>query len=214
MQDLSLEECLRQTLPFLSSQPEYLKELAKRVQLATFEVGDVILQEGQYIKVIPVLISGLVKVFKEDESGNEVLLYYIKPGESCIMSMFALIQDSKVSVKGIVEETTELLLIPSKEVLKITNNYPAWNRLMYDLFKTKYDELLEIIAVLTFSNKEKRVLDYLENEARIKGSKSLKLTHKQIASDLGSSREVISRILKKLEKQKMLSLRLGEVVLL
>jgi len=209
-----INEVLQQHFPSLNNFKELTDKIAHTSTRHSFSAGETILREGQYVKVIPLLISGLVKVFKEDDSGNEVLLYYIKPGESCVMSMTALIKNNKSKVKGVVEEEADILVLPADEVLKIAKNFPQWNEFIYELFNSKYEELLHVIGILTFSNKDRRVLEYLNKQCQLKNSRIIKKTHQDIADDLGSSREVISRILKKLENEKKLELRQGEVLVL
>lgn len=207
-------ELLTKHFPSLSHFSELKDALIKVSSIHTFESGTVILKEGEYVKVIPLLIKGLVKVFKEEENGNEVLLYYIKDGESCVMSMISITTNEVSKVKGVVEEEAEILVIPSNEILKIAQKYPEWNEFMYDLFDTRYEELLSIIKILTFSNKDLRLLEYLKKETNMKGNNIIKTTHQQIGFDLGTSREVISRLLKKMEHDGLVRLKQGEVEVL
>ena len=161
------------------------------------------------------MISGLAKVFKEEpENGNEVLLYYIKPGESCVMSMTTLLHNTTSKVKAIVEEKSEVVLIPADKAMEIAKKYPRWNEFIYDLFNLKFDELLNVVEILTFSKKDIRLLEYLKKESKLKNTVTLQTTHQHIAYDLGSSREVISRLLKKLELEGHIKLNQGSITLL
>jgi len=200
--------------PDLAKMPKLKSELLAISSIHAFKAGTVILKQGGYIKVIPLLISGLAKVFKQEaENGNEVLLYYIKPGESCAMSMITLLRNDTSKIKAVIEEDAEIVVIPADKALLIAKKYPKWNEFIYDLFDQKYEELLNVVEILTFSNKDKRLIEYLKKEAHLKGSLLLKTTHQEIAYDLGSSREVISRLLKKLENDKVVILRQGEIEL-
>ncbi len=210
-----IEAALDTYFPKLAKMPELKKELIAISKVNVFEQGTVILKQGAYVKVIPLVISGLAKVFKEEPTyGNEVLLYYIQPGESCIMSMTTLIHNTTSKVKAVVEEKSEIVLIPAHKALEIAKRYPKWNEFVYELFNLKFDELLNVIEVLTFSNKDIRLLDYLKKEAKLKSTTILQTTHQHIAYDLGSSREVISRLLKKLETEGYLKLAQGHITLL
>lgn len=210
-----IEQVLDTYFPQLATMPELKSELLKISKIQHFEAGAVILKQGGYVKVIPLMVSGLAKVFKEEpEQGNEVLLYYIKPGESCIMSMTTLLHNATSKVKAIVEERAEVVLIPAEKALSIAKKYPRWNEFIYDLFNLKFEELLRVIEILTFSNKDTRLFEYLKKEASLKGTKTLQTTHQHIADDLGSSREVISRLLKKLEIQGNIALAQGNITLL
>jgi CRP/FNR family transcriptional regulator len=205
---------LEQNFPSLTHFSELKNEMAQLCSLRNFKEGDVILREGQFIKVIPLLINGLVKVSKEDDSAGEVLLYYIEAGESCVMSMTSLIKDGVSKVKAVIEEDAEILILPADGALKISRKYPEWNGFMYDLFSHKYEDLITVITTLTFSNKDSRLLNYLNKQAEIKGTNLIQKTHFEISLDLGSSREVISRLLKKLESEGKVELQHGKIKLL
>ncbi len=210
-----IAKALETYFPDLVKNPELKSELLTISSIHSFKAGTIILKQGSYIKVIPLLISGLAKVFKEEaENGNEVLLYYIKPGESCAMSMITLLRNDTSKIKAIIEEDAEIVVIPADKALLIAKKHPKWNEFIYELFDQKYEELLNVVEILTFSNKDKRLLEYLKKEARLKGSLVLKTTHQHIAYDLGSSREVISRLLKKLENEGVINLRQREIELI
>lgn len=210
-----IENALNTYFPRLAEMPELKKELISISNLVEIKAGTVILKQGEYIKVIPLLISGLAKVFKEEPiNGSEVLLYYIKPGESCVMSVTTLIRQQTSHVKAVIEEDATIVVIPADKALQIAKKYPRWNDFIYDLFNLKFDELLNVIEILTFSNKDIRLLEYLKKEANLKNTNILQTTHQHIADDLGSSREVISRLLKKLEVEGHIKLAQGNVTLL
>ena len=208
------EQALSTYFPELAEMPELRQELVEISAIVDFEAGTVILKQGEYIKVIPLIISGLAKVFKEEAvNGNEVLLYYLKPGESCIMSLTTLIRNGKSQIKAVIEEDAKVLILPAIKAMAIAKKYPQWNEFVYDLFQTKFEELLHVVETLTFSNKDVRLLEYLKKESTLKASKVLCTTHQHIANDLGSSREVISRLLKKLEHEGHVGLKQGTIEL-
>jgi len=196
---MSVINILKNVFPQLALSNTLLQEIENIGLVKEFEKETIILKENSYVKVIPLLVSGLVKIYKEDESGNEVLLYYIEPGESCIMSIMAAEKNEKVTVKGIVEEDAMLVLIPIAKLTQIRKSFPQWNLFVYELFNEKFEEVIDMIKILTFSNKEKRLEEYLLKEATIKNTTEVLHSHQEIANELGSSREVISRLLKKLE---------------
>lgn len=208
------EQALSTYFPELAKMPTLRQELVEISSIADFKAGTVILKQGEYVKVIPLLISGLAKVFKEEaENGNEVLLYYIKPGESCVMSLTTLIRDGKSQIKAVIEKDAEVLVLPAVKAMAIAKKHPKWNEFVYELFQTKFEELLQVVETLTFSNKDVRLLEYLKKESKLKDSNVLHTTHQHIANDLGSSREVISRLLKKLEYEGKLELGQGTIKL-
>lgn len=209
---MKISEALDNYFPGLAKMAELKADLIAVCSINKFEAGTVILRQGEYVKVIPLLISGLAKVFKvEPVNGSEVLLYYIKPGESCVMSVTTLTRNEVSQVRAVIENDAEVLLIPADKALTIAKKHPKWNEFIYDLFDHKFEELLTVIEILTFSHKDKRLLEYLRKEARLNENTIIKSTHQHIADDLGSSREVISRLLKKLEHEGLIILRQGTV---
>lgn len=209
-----ISKILEEHFPELAQLQELKTEIAAISTIQTFPSGTIILRQGEYVKAIPLILSGLAKVFKEEPTnGQEVLLYYIKPGESCVMSLTTLIRHGKSQVKAIIEKDSEVLIIPADKALEIAKKYPKWNEFVYDLFQTKFEELLQVVETLTFSNKDVRLLEYLKKESKFKDIKVLHTTHQHIASDLGSSREVISRLLKKLEHEGHIGLKQGTIEL-
>ncbi len=200
--------------PKLATMPALKEDIIAISNIITLKAGTVILKQGAYVKIIPLLISGLAKVFKEDEGGHEVLVYYIKPGESCVMSITSMTRNETSQVKAIIEEDAEVVVIPADKVMMMAKKYPKWNEFMYDLFNVKFEELLTVIKILTFSNKDIRLLEYLKKEVTLKKNPILHTTHQQIAYELGSSREVISRLLKKLENENSIALKQGSIEVL
>ncbi|MEO0899533.1 MAG: Crp/Fnr family transcriptional regulator [Bacteroidota bacterium] len=202
---------IKDHFPKLATYPALISLLSEKGILREFPAGQAILQEGAYVSVIPLLVSGLAKVFREDGEGNEVLLYYIKPGESCIMSVTSCSRNEKSNVKAVIEEDARLLLIPAETARDMSRDFSHWNDFVFGLFNEKYEELLQAISILTFSKKDVRLLSYLKRESEVRNSQTIQTTHQKIADDLGSSREVISRLLKKLENEGKLALGHGWV---
>lgn len=204
---------IAKTFPMLAKHQSLVDELSSNTQLVVFKSGDVLLKEGSYARYIPLVVSGLVKVYKEDEAGNEVLLYYINEGESCIMSATYCLHNEKSEVKAVVEQEAEIVLVPASLATTLTRKYLGWNEFLFHLFRNKYSELLHIIQILTFENKDKRLLDYLHNESKLKETTVLHTTHQKIADDIGATREVVSRLLKKLENEGHLALQHRKIIL-
>ena len=204
----------KKIFPTLSSSKELIEAIEQHATQITIPGETVILKENTYVKVIPLVLNGLVKVYKEEENGNEVLLYYIEPGESCIMSIMAAQKNEKVNVKGVVEEEATIITIPVEAFLKQTKQFNKWNNFVFNLFNEKFDEVVDMVKVLTFSNKETRLLEYLNKKAELNNSNIITKSHQEIANELGSSREVISRLLKKLENSNIISLAQRQIIIL
>jgi len=207
-------EIIKKTFPPLATSQSLLQEIAKIGILKSFKKDTVLLKEDSFVKVIPMVVSGLIKIYKEEENGNEVLLYYIKPGETCIVSIITAEKNEKANVKGVVEEDVEVILIPKEKLYDLRKKFPGWNLFVFNSFNEKFDEVIDMVKVLTFSNKEKRLYDFLIKKADLNNSNIIHKTHQEIANELGSSREVISRLLKKLEKEGKVSLALKEIKIL
>ncbi len=198
---MKLIPILQDQFDTLASSLPLIQEIEQIATVHDFKKETIILKENSYVKVIPLVVSGLVKVYKEEENGNEVLLYYIKPGESCIMSIMAAEKNVKINIRAVIEDDAKIIVIPIDKVNQIRKNHPKWNAFVYELFNNKFDEVIEMVKILTFSNKDKRLEDYLKTKAALNKSNIVSKSHQQIANELGSSREVISRLLKKLEKE-------------
>jgi CRP/FNR family transcriptional regulator, anaerobic regulatory protein len=159
-----------------------------------------ILREGQYVKVIPLVLEGLVKVFTKYED-KELLLYYIQPNESCVMSFTASLKNEPSKVYAITDENCKLLLLPVDKVAQWIGEFPDLNNLFFQQYNLRYSDLLETINQLLFDKMDKRLLDYLKEKVALTKKNPIKISHRQIASELGTAREVISRVMKKLEQE-------------
>ena len=179
---------------------ELKKEILQKGKLMSIPAGTEILREGQYVKVVPIVLEGLVKVFSSyDERG--LLLYYIGPAESCIMSFTAGIWQIPSKVFAVAEEDSQVLLLAVDLIQQWIKKHPSFNDLFYKQFNQRYDYLLQTIHQLLFDKMDKRLYDYLKQKSNVLGEKVLNLRHHQIAKELGTAREVISRVMKKLEKE-------------
>jgi len=195
-------DSLQSLLPFLD--PQLRIKLAETCTLMSFPADTEILREGQYIKVVPLVLKGLVKVVAPIED-KELLLYYIQPAQSCVLTLSASLSNLPSNVVARTMEESQLLLIPGDMLPSLLQEFPSFNRLFYELYNTRYTELVDTIRHLVFDTLDTRLLAYLQEQSARMSSSIIKFSHRQIAEDLGTSREVISRVMKKLEK-------LGKVV--
>lgn len=180
--------------------PDLQKVIAEQGSFASFEAGTELLREGQYVKVIPLVLSGGLKVMADFDE-RELLLYYIRPSESCALSFSAALHDSPSQIKAICSEDSEVLLIPSSAVRKLTKDYDEFNQLFFDQYQLRYTDLLGTIQSLLFGRMDQRLLDYLKVKSEHLQGAAIKIPHREIARELGTAREVISRVLKKLENE-------------
>jgi len=172
-----------------------------------------LLREGQYVKVVPIVLSGTIRVYIKHED-KELLLYNIKPNESCIMSFSAVIENTPSKVYAVTEEKSVIMAVPITNLDSLLKNYPELNTLYYKLYIERYADLINTIESAIFEKLDQRILEYLVNKSKLTNSNQVKVTHKQIALDLGSSREVISRTLKKLENDNLIKLNNSLIELL
>ena len=193
---------IKEHLPYLEI--DLLKEIINTSTEVTIPKDTVILKKGEYVKVLPITISGYIKVLHQQEY-KDLLLYYIQEGESCIMSFSAGLENGKSKVMAIAGEDTTALIVSIENVKVWLKKYPSINTLFYKLYNQRYEELLTTINDIVFLKLDERVLEYLKSKIDVSKTDSIKLKHREIAEDLGSSREVITRVLKKLETEKSIS---------
>jgi len=200
--------------PEFKKSDEFAEKLIDQGQMMTIEGGTTLLNVGDYIKVIPFLINGLIKIYREDEKGNEILLYYINSGESCVISITASLKNEQSSIKAFVEEDSTVLAVPIKDFTDLLSQFDLLHSFTYDLFNLKYNELIKSIDSLAFTDIRTRLYKYLVNEAEVKETQKISgLTHKKIAHDLSTSREVVSRLLSALQKEGKLSIQNKEITI-
>jgi CRP/FNR family transcriptional regulator len=190
------------------------EEIAATGRIRSFKSGEVILDIGSYIKNMPLLISGVVKVVREDMDGNEIFLYYLSKGETCSMSFTCCLMNKKSEIRTIAEEDTLLISIPSKNMDVWMSKYPSWRNWVTKSYELRMQELLKTIDSIAFQKMDERLLDYLQNKAQKLNSKILLTTHQEIAYDLNASREAVSRLLKQLEKERRVILGRNKIEIL
>lgn len=187
--------------PGPSTIPSFLRrEILEKGTRRAFPAQTEILREGQYVKAVPFVLSGLIKVYGRFEE-RDLLLYYIQPEESCIMSFTAIVENTPSQVFALAETATEAVLIPNSLVEEWIARYPAFNRFYFHQYRQRYEDLLSTIQNLLFARMDQRLKAYLLERARLKNTRRLNIHHREIAEDLGTAREVVSRLMKKLEQE-------------
>lgn len=176
---------------------EELQRVSEEIDVPAFAE---LIHEGQHVTMLPLVVDGIIRVSTRFED-KEFLLYYIRAQESCTMSFSCIINDTPSKIFAVAEEPSRLRLVPYSYVKGWIHQYPNFNFLFHRQFQHRYEDLLETIRQLTFLNLEERLMHYLTERSGLHKNPSIKLTHRQIADDLGTSREVVSRVLKKLERQ-------------
>lgn len=202
------------TVTEFKSSPELREKLYEYSMVKNYHEGDVILNENASIRAIPIVTSGSIRVIRTDEDGREILLYYIKAGESCIMSFLGGLHHETSKVKAEVEEDAEILFLPIDKVTLFIREYPEWLDYIFRLYHKRFEELLEVINAVAFKKVDERLLLLLKKKAELTNSKTISVTHEQLANELGTARVVVSRLLKQLEDNKMVELGRNKITLL
>ncbi|MFY1046769.1 Crp/Fnr family transcriptional regulator [Chryseobacterium sp. GP-SGM7] len=179
---------------------DFLIELKKHALISDIKAKTEIVREGQKNKFVPFLIKGSVKVYSLND-GRELIYYYIRPNDSCLMTFSSIFSDYISRIYAIAEEDSEVLLIPVSVIHEWLIKFPQINRLFYGEYEKRFVDVMNMVNDAVFHKLDKRVLNYIKQQISITGNNPVKLTHKEIANNLGTSREVVSRVLKKVENE-------------
>jgi len=205
---MEMMEFDKNLLSFLK--PDLVDLILKESSIREIPKGTEILREQQYVKVLPIVIRGLVKVYSRFDE-KELLLYYIEPEQSCVMTFYAALKNTPSKVFAVTEEDSQVLLIPVSLLPDWLKEYPHFNELFYNQFNLRYSELIDTIRNLLLDKMDKRLYDHLRKKSDLMESDSIKMSHNQIANELGTAREVISRVMKKLENDGKVTQNSGEI---
>ncbi|MEQ9262407.1 MAG: Crp/Fnr family transcriptional regulator [Owenweeksia sp.] len=204
---------LDQIIEFQSS-PAIRQKLEAYGFAKHFREGEIIMREDAYVKTIPIVTSGSVKVMRTDPEGREILLYYIRTGESCIMSFLGGIHQDTSKVKVIAEEETEMWMIPVSHISELMKEFPEWLDYIFRMYHKRFEELLEAVNAVAFKKMDERLLNFIRKKSELTGEKTLQVTHEQIAQELGTARVVVSRLLKQMEEEGLVQLSRNKITLL
>ena len=180
----------------------------------TFREGEVILNENAHIRSIPIVTRGSIRVMRSEGDEKEILLYYIKAGESCIMSFLGGMHNDTSKVKAIAEEETDILFIPVAKVKELIQEFPEWLDYIFRLYHQRFEELLEVVNAVAFKKMDERLMIFLNKKSELTGSNIIAITHEQLALELGTARVVVSRLLKQLEIEGHLKLGRNKISLM
>jgi CRP/FNR family transcriptional regulator len=192
------------------TEPELREEILKSGSLVRANEGDMLIREGQYLDFLPIVIKGEIRVFQEKDD-REILLYYVRPGETCMMSLSSAYFDYNSAANGMAVAPTEVLILPAHLIATWQLKFQSWNKFIIHTFKKRYDELLHAFGSVAFKPISVRVKEYLDNYVRNHNSRKIPLSHQTLANELGTTRVVISRILKQLESDKVIKLSRGVI---
>lgn len=195
-------------------EPELLKEMETYGVHHSAKRNDVLLDVGQTVTFMPIIVSGVLKVSRTDESGKEIFLYYVNPNEGCAMTFTCCMQEQQSEIKAVVEEDVEYFTVPVDVMDKWLIHYPSWKNFVMNTIQNRFSELIKTIDQIAFQKLDDRLIHYLKEKSNATGSSLINLSHEQIAHDLATSRVVISRLLKTLENDKRVVLYRNQIKLL
>ncbi|SMO47593.1 Crp/Fnr family transcriptional regulator [Fodinibius sediminis] len=201
-------------LQLLASALEKGEQLDDLGIVKQFKEGQTIVSEGANVHSIPIITKGSVKVMQSDDTHKEMVLYYLRPGETCVMSFLAGLYQGTSKIKAIAEEPCEVLFIPVARFRILIREHPEWLNYIFEIYHKRFEELLGVVDAVAFKNMDERLLQFLQKRAEVSGSRILKITHEQLAQELGTAREVVSRLLKKLEEEERVVLGRNKIRLL
>jgi len=198
-QDLDIISILKQNFPVFHNQ-DLIAKMAKEARWFRHEKEVPIVEFGEYPKWIPLVISGAIKISRADNEGGEIFLYYLYPGQTCAMTLNCCMVDKPSEVKAVAEAGTEYLGLPRKSLPQWMLDFEEWRQFTLETYNDRYENLLATIDAIAFKKLDERLLNLLKDKSIAKGTNEIEVTHKSLAEELHSSREVISRLLKQLEK--------------
>lgn len=193
---------------------ETIDNIADVAVLKTFGKADIIIDIGQELNYIPLLIEGNIKVLREDDKGDELLLYVLETGDTCAMSLTCCMAKSLSKIRAIADEDTVVIMIPIANMKLWFNANESWRNFILQSYQIRFDEMLETIDTLAFMRMDERLFKYLTDRVKLTASTALEITHQEISEDLNTSRVVISRLLKQLENESKIKLGRNKIVVL
>ena len=185
---------------------ELIDSIANVAFLKNFQKADIIIDIGQDLNFIPLLIKGNIKVLREDTDGDELLLYVLETGDTCAMSLTCCMSKSTSKIRAIADEGVTVIMIPIANMKLWFNSNESWRNFILQSYQVRFDEMLETIDTLAFMKMDERLFKHLTDQVKLSASTNLEVTHQEIAEDLNTSRVVISRLLKQLERENKIEL--------
>jgi CRP/FNR family transcriptional regulator len=191
-----------------------LDEISNVALYKEFKTDDYLIEIGDYIKSMPLLLNGAIKILREDANGDELLLYFLERGDTCAMTLTCCLGQSKSKIRAVAETDGSLVMIPVEKMEEWLTKYKTWRNFVFESYNIRLNEMLEAIDTLAFMNLDERLYKYLIDKVKVLGNTEIKNTHQQIATDMHTSRVVISRLLKSLELQGKIKLQRNKIEIL
>ncbi|WP_029034713.1 Crp/Fnr family transcriptional regulator [Salinimicrobium terrae] len=206
-----LEKDLREAYHFIFEE-ELLQEILKFGTLKEVKAGETIIEISDYVKNMPLLLEGAIKILREDKDGDELVLYFLERGDTCAMTLSCCLGQTKSEIRAVAEKDTRLVMIPIEKMEEWTSRFKSWRNFVFESYHSRLTEMLDTIDTIAFLNMDERLMRYLQDKAKINQDEQLQITHQEIAYDLHTSRVVISRLLKKLENEGKIRLQRNSIL--
>ena len=190
---------------------ELLEEIAEYGSIRKIEAGERIIEFGDYVTGMPLLLNGAIKILREDGDGDELLLYFIERGDTCAMTLNCCMGQTKSEIRAVAETDTTMIMVPIAKMEEWTARFKSWRNFVFESYHSRLSEMLDTIDTIAFLNMDQRIMKYLRDKAKINGDETVQSTHQQIAYDLHTSRVVVSRLLKKLELDGKIKLQRNQI---
>ncbi len=205
------DDLLRKTYPLFED--KLVEEIEEQGEFRTFPANEILMRKGQFIRSTMLVLNGLIKIYREDDDGNEFLMYYLKPGEACALSLVcaAKHEASPIMAKTVVE--TEVMMVPVDTMSEWMSKFKSWYQFVIETYRTRFDELLITLDNVAFRSMDERLEFYLKRAKEAQQTTLLNISHQEIAQELNTSREVISRLLKKMEQKGLVGLQRNAIEL-
>ncbi len=189
---------------------ELIDEL-NNASILEMDPGKVILRERQYIKNIPLVLEGSIKLRKTDENGREIVFYHIERGESCILSITSCLNKKASLAEAVIEKKSRIVVVEAEDIRLWMDKYPTWRKFVMSLYYERMTELMTLVDLITFKSVDQRLFKYLTDRSV---NNVLEITHQKLAAEIGTAREVISRLLKQMEKDHLIAMERGKIIIL
>ena len=196
---------LRSAFPNFTD-PKLLQAIQTHGHVMEFSSGSVLIEPGRVIKGVPLLVDGSLKIMRMDDEGREFFLYYLAPGETCALSLTCCTASQPSEIKAVVEEDATLIFVPVDDHERFSNEFKQWKDFVSNTYQLRFQELLKALDAVAFKRMDERLLQYIVTKMKRHQANELRTTHQEIANELGTSREVVSRLLKQIEKKKWIEL--------
>lgn len=208
-----MHDLIHQNFPFFK-EPELVDAIANVAKEVSIKEGESIIKIGEFIKSTPLISKGLLKIVRQDDDGNEILLYYLDGGNTCVMTVTCCMKQEKSKIKAIAEIDTHLLLVPFHYMDEWMRNFRSWRNFILQTYSARFEEMLSALDSVAFESLDNRLLKYLSDREKALDTQEFHITHQQIAQELNSSREAVSRLLKKLETSGRIQLGRNKIKLI